>query len=191
MKGNAIVLLLPAVVMIGLFFFGYISLTQTEETSNEDLAGALMIQEELKDEYTMQIEWEWGEFPEDGIRGDDFIEITLPAWTGSEGGAETVEVKTILTQGNEVVYESNEAAITNSGGIAVAFPNEVQDDKIVGPRGEVTLHLSEPVLEENEIFIRYFHTWAEHPVSLESGIDIDSALTNAHIQSYWLVDSQD
>ncbi len=77
MKGNVIVLLLPVSVMVGLFIFGYVSLSQTEATSNEDLRNDISISEEMMGHETLQIQWQWGNFPEDGIRGDDFIEIRL------------------------------------------------------------------------------------------------------------------
>ncbi|WP_280768433.1 hypothetical protein [Salipaludibacillus daqingensis] len=182
MKGNAIVLLLPATVMIGLFIFGYITLSQTEEVSNEDLKESLSINEEIVDHQTLKINWQWGDFPEDGIRGEDFLEIALPDGTEEM----SIETELILTQGDDIVYESNHF-VKSDGSIIISFPNEVQDEQILGPSGEVVVRFSETVLDQRQGNTDYYHTWYDHNIQLKEGMDIEETLIGDHIQSYWKV----
>jgi len=181
MKGNAIVLLLPASVMIGLFIFGYISLSQTETISNQDLIHSIAITEEVIDEQTLQIQWQWGDFPEDGIEGDDFIEIILPA----ELQDQKLNVAISLSQGEKIVYK-NDFFVVSDDRLTIAFPNEVQDEKILGPSGEVIVYFSEPILDDWQGQVRYYHTWNDHDIKIDSGIDIEEKLLNEFIQSYWV-----
>ncbi|WP_416149378.1 hypothetical protein ACM26V_24560 [Salipaludibacillus sp. HK11] len=190
MKGNAIVLILPASVMIGLFIFGYLSLSQEEVVSNEELQHSLTINNELIDERTLHIEWKWGDFPEDGIRGNDFIEILLPDDVVDELNDHDVGVHISLSQGDQMIYESNRSQIS-ANGLIIAFPNEVQDEQILGPSGEFTATFDELNINDfrEEIEIRYFHTWFDHQIELKPRVDIDQRLIDEGIQSYWIVAS--
>lgn len=184
MKGNGIVLLLPVSVMIGLFIFGYISLSQTDTVSNEDLKNSMSINEKVIDNQTLQIQWQWGDFPEEGIQGDDFIEVLLPM----ELQDKTLDINISLSQGDEIVYENDEFVLSENG-LLIAFPNEIQDEQILGPSGVVTVYFSDPVIEDWQGSVRYYHTWYDHDLEIESGMNIENTLVNDFVQSYWVVDS--
>lgn len=184
MKGNAIVLLLPAAVMIGLFIFGYISLSETESTSNEDLKNSMSITEKVIDEQTLLIQWQWGDFPEEGIQGDDFIEVILP----EELQNQKIGITISLSQGDKIVYK-NDDFVKSDDRLMVTFPNEVQNEQILGPSGELTIDFSDSVLKEWHGSVRYYHTWYDHDVETEMGMEIEDSLISESIQSYWVVDS--
>lgn len=60
--GNKIVLLLPLGVMLGLFIFGYASLSGTDDVTNDTLQEAITLEAEQLDDSHVNIKWQWGDF---------------------------------------------------------------------------------------------------------------------------------
>ncbi|RKL68736.1 hypothetical protein CR203_01415 [Salipaludibacillus neizhouensis] len=185
MKGNAIVIILPVVVMIGLFLFGYMSISQKESITNEDLQQLITITATEMNENTVEVNWQWGDFPEEGIQGNDYIELFLSE--GEKNLNSVIErIEVSLWQGNQIVYESTEFFLSDKG-IVIPIPNEMQDEQILGPSGQVTLHFPEYVNVATELRWRYYHTWEEHTINEDNGINMEDRFIDEQIQSYWSV----
>ncbi|QKS70921.1 hypothetical protein FLK61_29810 [Paenalkalicoccus suaedae] len=152
MKGNKIVLFLPMIVMIGLFVFGYMYLSDLDAFTNERIEESIQFELE-KENNIIDVSWQWGGFPEDGVTGNDYVELI------SENGdlwqyVDSVELT--LFQADEVIYTSSEWSETQEG-IAIAFPTYVSNEQIAGPFGTINVTLTEDV----PVSARYYHTWAE------------------------------
>ncbi|SER68368.1 hypothetical protein [Salipaludibacillus aurantiacus] len=182
MKENKIVLLLPFSVMVGLFIFGYLSLGGTETISNENLKNAVSVHMEKVAEDTVKVDWQWNDFPEDGLHGNDYIELVY-----EDGNNEVIHSETTLFQGDAPVYEGEEWFFSAEGAVAV-FPNEMQDNRMLGPAGTVTFQLSEPVTDA--VVVRYYHTWTEHQLTGEETSRLKDRFEEEQIQSYWVVETE-
>lgn len=185
MKGNAIVIILPAVVMIGLFLFGYMSISQSDSITNEDLQHSIDMTATEMNENTVEINWQWGDFPEEGIQGNDYIEVFLNDEEKTlDSVIEGVDIS--LWHGDQIVYESAEFFLSDEG-VVLSIPNEVRDEQILGPFGQVTLHFPEYVNVVSELQWRYYHTWTEHSINEDNGMSMVDRFSEEQIQSYWSV----
>ncbi|MCR6110458.1 hypothetical protein HXA35_08970 [Bacillus sp. A301a_S52] len=183
--GNKIVLLLPIGVMLGLFIFGYVSLSGTEGVTNEELQETLILQAEQVDDSHVNIKWQWGNFPKDGLAGTDYIELFIIDASGNEKSSEVSGGMLQLTQGGDTLYQNDEVKKTFNGAV-MSLPNDTSDEAILGPTGEATFRLTEPLEEGETVAIRYYHTWVEHQLSLSQEVTLNEALEKEISQYYWV-----
>ncbi|NJP37665.1 hypothetical protein [Alkalicoccus luteus] len=170
MKGNKTVIFLPLAVMAMLFVFGYISMSGTGGFTNTDLEDNLELS--MQPEAPLQLSWQWGSFPEDGIAGHDYVEII----SDSEPESAALE----LTHGDETLYESSSWFETEDG-FAVAFPTYTDGEQIIGALGQVEFGGMDPdVVEE----IRYHHTWADAELE-EDSPDLETELSDMLPANSW------
>ncbi|WP_078577040.1 hypothetical protein [Salipaludibacillus agaradhaerens] len=183
--GNKVVLLLPIGVMLGLFIFGYASLSGTEEVTNEELQETIILQTEQLDDSHVNIKWQWGDFPKDGLAGMDYIELLIIDASGNEKASAVSGGMLQLTQGDDTLYHSDEVKKTSNGAV-MSLPNDMSDEAILGPSGEATFRLAEPLEEEDTVAINYYHTWVEHRLPLSQEVTLNEVLEKQISQYYWV-----
>ncbi|TMW73789.1 hypothetical protein [Alteribacter natronophilus] len=182
---NKMVIFLPLSVMIGLFVFGWLTVMQTEEVTNEQLESHT----ELSIEYDMpenQVHgsWNWEAMPSDGIAGDDYIEVVLLDEEGNVLPGAALDGVVELGQSDEILHTA-EAVGSTDDGLLFEFPNRSEDNLTYGNRGTVTVDVDEQA-DIHEAEIRYAHTWVEH-----EGFDGD-ALTGDRVSftpdiPHWII----
>lgn len=175
MRGNKTVILLPLAVMLGLFAFGYFSLNQTGGFSNTDLEENMEILYEYNE--THLINWQWGSFPEDGVVGDDYLEVVMDT-----PQADSAVLRLVMA--GETLYETSEW-ITTQDGIAVSFPTYADGEQIVGAIGHWEIET-----QENITSIRYFHTWSGADVELSEQDDLSAELQDTLGEEFWMTEQE-
>lgn len=189
MQGNKIVLFLPFAVMAGLFIAGYFALSGTESLTHEQLQETAEIdytwtEDGTENSYKLTVSWRWSDYPEDGIAGDDFIELKTDNSESAENLRQTLDDGSVnLTSGDEVTFESDDVEET-ADGVLVRFPNEMQQELILGAQGEA--YFSFPQEDEVPDFdVRYVHTWQDGAVDLSSQVTLEQALDESAITQWW------
>ncbi|GEL06938.1 hypothetical protein [Salisediminibacterium halotolerans] len=190
MQGNKIVLFLPVAVMAGLFIAGYFALSGNETYSHEELAETAELdyywtdrEEGSPNGYELTVSWRWGEYPEDGIAGDDFIELQTEDQEAAEKLQKTLEDGSVqLTSGDEVTFASDEVEATAEG-VLLRFPNEMQQELVLGAQGEAEFRFAEEDLPD--FAVRYIHTWQDGSVDLSSTTTLEQALEDSAITQWW------
>ncbi|ADU29929.1 hypothetical protein [Evansella cellulosilytica] len=163
MKQHRIVLFLPLAVMIGLFIFGYITFTQTPAITNEELVNHIEFTVDTNAEsdgsYSVDVTWHWTDFPQDGLSGDDFIEIILLNGEMESVQGTITSEHLLLHQSEDIIYDNNVSTETDNG-IAMRFPNEMRDNEMLGPRGNISLYVKD-ALDDDIHYVQaiYYHTW--------------------------------
>ncbi|WP_440898556.1 hypothetical protein [Bacillus daqingensis] len=156
--------------MAMLFVFGYVSMSGTGGFTNTDLEENLELT--VRQEAPLQLNWQWGSFPEDGIAGQDYVEII------SESEPDSVNLT--LTHGDETLYESSSWFQTEHG-FAVAFPTYTDGEQIIGALGQVEFGGMEPEMMDE---VRYHHTWADAEID-EDTPDLEAELADLLPANSW------
>ncbi|UCZ54563.1 hypothetical protein LGQ02_07350 [Bacillus shivajii] len=188
MKGNKIVFILPALVMAGLFLFGYFVIQQTDSASNETLNQLIyvdMTTDELDNDLEVQINWGWGDLPSDGLIGQGVVEIVATNEEAMDVDVNWLHANLQLLQGNDRIYESDHFTKTNDG-IAFLFQNERVDNEIYGPQGKVVAQLKKHQ-DVSHIEIRYYHHWENENIVLEEHEDVQTQLDERGIEQFWMI----
>ncbi|MBB5173118.1 hypothetical protein [Texcoconibacillus texcoconensis] len=188
MAANRIVLLLPLIVMIGLFVFGYMSIQQLDEVTNEQLQDHTEFDvtgNNDGNETTVNVRWQWDRLPEDGVAGDDFMIIQFydEAENLLESGA-IADVSLQLTHSDEVLYETSDIAY-EAGGYVVSFQNEQSQHETLGSQGEWQLVVEHADQSPDHVQLTYWHTWNHHSVSKGELLEDSSSINNI---DHWVVE---
>lgn len=178
MNQHKTVLLLPLAVMVLLFVFGYMQFTTDESITHLDLQEYVSLNSAV-DGTTLKVDWQWEQYPEGTLIGDDYIEIVFPE--GYE--AEEAEVK--LMYRNEVIYSVREWFRTGENRMAVPFPNRMIEQDLYGPSGEVTVKVNEEV--PDGISVYYVHTWMDVDVKKSDGPSLEERFEEAGMINYWRI----
>ncbi|MCD8508744.1 MAG: hypothetical protein LRY73_01820 [Bacillus sp. (in: Bacteria)] len=189
MRQNLIVILLPLAVMLGLFSVGFYIINQSSAVTNEDLVNHIQMELDIQLEegvgYQVDVVWSWNDFPNDGLMGDDFIEIVL-----LNDSMEPIKVadsigSLYLKQGNDIIFETSHIVVSDEG-IAFQFPNKSEDNLLFGPKGEVNVNF--PLQEEAIAYIevKYYHTWKEWDSQLKAYEALENQLQMHVIEDYWI-----
>ncbi|WP_209125359.1 hypothetical protein [Alkalihalobacillus sp. BA299] len=179
-KGNAVVIVLPLLLMGFIFFGGYHYLNTSNQMTNEDLDNVISFAIDATSNgstHTIIGDWDWQKMPVDGVLGDDYIGVKLV-----EEGQEPFDFELIkgshlvLKHGGNEIYET-EGTIVNDG-IVFTFPNEMQEHMGYGNMGSFEVVIVGEEFIGQEISISYLHTWDVHDdVSFDrarlSNVDID------------------
>lgn len=190
MRQNLIVILLPLVVMLGLFAVGFFMINQSSVVTNEDLVSHLQMEIDLQPEeeetgYYVDVFWSWSDFPSDGLRGDDLIEIVmLNDSMEPVQGVDSVG-SLYLMQGNNIIYETSDNVFSDEG-IVFQFPNKSENNLLFGPKGELMLKI--PLQEEAIAYIevKYYHTWEEWDTQLETNEAVENLFQRLSVDNYWI-----
>ncbi|CAM3799793.1 hypothetical protein [Alkalicoccus chagannorensis] len=171
MKGNWTVVLLPLAVMAGLFIFGYFTLQEnTAEMTNADLQEEMML--EMQEQ---QLEWEWETQPQDGVIGDNYIEIV------TEDTELVDDLSVALYYANEAIESEHEVFLTEDG-VAAAYPTYIDNEITAGAIGEA-------VWEQSGVeSVRMYHTWAQ--AEPEEGADLAEELEDQISGYYWVQEAE-
>ncbi|WP_078597160.1 hypothetical protein [Evansella clarkii] len=186
MRGNKIVLFVPLTVMIGLFIMGYMTLNQAEQVTNEELLNFVQLAAETENnngETELRVNWQWGDFPSDGLRGAGFIEITPVDDAGEPVDFEIMDSRLLLTQSAEIIYERDQFEQGDEG-IFVQFPNRADENIYYGPLGEVTITFSDFSSTAEYIEVSYYHTWEDSDITGQKGVSVRDIL-NEGSGKYW------
>ena len=189
MNQNKIVLLLPLTVMVGLFIIGYLSLSQSQSVTNEELNRFITFEIEANSENEdskVYINWQWMDYPSDGLLGNDYIEIVLLNEDREPVDFILTNSQLKLFQSEEIIYE-NEILHQSKDGFIFTFPNKVEENLLYGPYGELNFILSEQAEETKYIEARYYHTWEGLHTSLTEGENISEWLDDAGTGEYWVI----
>lgn len=175
MRGNKTVIFLPLIVMLGLFTFGYFSLNQTGGFSNTELQDNIEITYEPGELHL--IDWQWGSFPEDGVAGNDYMELVM---TSPEVESSVLR----LQQAGETLYETSDWFETQDG-IAVEFPTYEDGEQIIGALGHW-----EFAAEGQINAVRYYHTWTPEELEVSDNPDLQAVMEDAVPEHHWVVETE-
>lgn len=179
MNQHKTVLLLPFAVMMLLFVFGYMQFTTDESITHLELQEHITVSS-AADEDQVTIDWQWNQFPEGALFGDDYIEIEYP----DELEVEKASVE--LRYQNEVIYSVSDWFITGGNRLAVPFPNRMIEQDLYGPSGEVTVTFDQEVSEKISVY--YVHTWMDVDVSKSDGPSLEERFEDAGMINFWRVE---
>lgn len=159
-SGNRLVVLLPLTLMVFLFVLGGLYLIQTETVTNQSLKEEVSWEihtSQVGDRFLLEASWNWGYLPEDGVRGEDYIGVSMLDRQGNSIPIEQYEVYEL-----EVHHENHirEGELVGSG-VLFSFPNALEENKVVGESGTVRIVVEGEVPPIRAI-VSYLHTWEDH-----------------------------
>ncbi|WP_096188429.1 hypothetical protein [Evansella halocellulosilytica] len=188
MKGNAIVIIIPTIVMIGLFIFGYFIIQQTETVSNHDLDENIQIDMTAvanENEIEADLNWRWNDLPSDGLKGEGIIELAVVDEQLEPIDTSWEQAELQLLQGSEVIDEETNFVHTEHG-IAFIFTNERIDQEMYGPQGQVRA-LFDSSNEMDQLEVRYYHHWGDEPFKLEENDDVSAKIEEEQSPDVWTI----
>lgn len=178
MNQHKTVLLLPLAVMVLLFVFGYMQFTTDESISHLDLQEHIRVTSSV-DGDRLTVEWQWEQYPEGTLYGDDYIELAFP------DGGRVNEAHVELTSRNEVIYSVRDWFETGDNRIAIPFPNRMIEQDLYGPSGEVIVTFDQEVPDQSAVY--YVHTWMDVEVSKSDGSSLEERFEDAGMINYWRI----
>ena len=187
MRGNKVVLFLPIAVMIGLFVFGYFSFTEPDSITQEEMQDSTEFDHEVSGN-RLEVYWQWNDYPDDGVVGDDYIELIAVDEDPANLQEEIENVQLELHHADEVIYESSDWVETEDG-VVVSFPNEMQQEAIYGASGEVHFDFADAETAEG-ISLVYYHTWQDGEVEPAADKTMEEALEESVVTQWWTLEDE-
>ncbi|SDY54608.1 hypothetical protein SAMN05421736_102229 [Evansella caseinilytica] len=188
MKQNKIVLLLPLTVMACLFAFGFYMIQQAEKVTNAELDKYVQLNIDLPETDVLEVSWDWGDLPEDGLTGVGIVELTLMNGDNQPVPIAHQAAQLDLYQAANVIYSTVESETADSG-VFLSFPNKIEDNTLYGPSGRLTVELDDNVGEWTTVLARYYHVWDSDVdmLVLTSEKTVADQLASLDIEQYWLI----
>jgi hypothetical protein len=190
-RGNKLVLILPAILIVLMLLGGYHFLKESESITNEDLQNK--IEFKLNTNKTMEgldveVNWDWTVMPSEGLYGEDYLGISvIDKETGQARTDIEFEKGIVELLYAERIIEQSEGAVVENGMI-FAFSNQLVEHESYGNVGRVKASLVGDRLEEVDIVVKLLHTWSDHsPLEVEDATFPSPTFTGAANVPHWIV----
>ncbi|MDA3131098.1 hypothetical protein ACFPTR_09970 [Aliibacillus thermotolerans] len=159
-SGNRLVVILPLIVVVFLTVLGGVYLLQADSVTNETLKEEVswnIHTSKTGDIFSLEATWSWGHLPSDGVRGEDYIGVSLLDANGHLIPAEQYEVYELEVNHEQQIREGE---LVGSG-VLFSFPNDLEENKVIGESGTVHIAIRSDISPKRAI-ISYLHTWEHH-----------------------------
>ncbi|WP_100372464.1 hypothetical protein [Bacillus sp. FJAT-45037] len=191
-NGNKLVLILPAILMVLMFFGGYHFLGQVETMTHEELEDVIELDvhaSEREGDWVVRVNWDWTMMPDGGMYGEDYVSVAVLDSSRTNAREDVVfeDAKLELIYADEVIYETMGQSVDN--GMIFEYPNELDQHKSYGNVGQMVVTVSGSEIDSSDISVKLLHTWVNHsPLTKEDAQFTVLDFSGAQNVPHWIIE---